>query len=97
MFYSQSPICCFFSCLVSVASHYHLLLLFLFASVCQINEKVLNLIPGEADGEAFEDALARVRRCICGGDAGTNEDSDSDVELIADSITVSLRCPVSNH
>ncbi|KAG2729965.1 hypothetical protein I3843_01G267300 [Carya illinoinensis] len=58
-------------------------------------QQVLNLIPGEADGEAFEDALARVRRCICGGDAGTNEDSDSDVELIADSITVSLRCPMS--
>ncbi|XP_041023574.1 LOW QUALITY PROTEIN: E3 SUMO-protein ligase SIZ1-like [Juglans microcarpa x Juglans regia] len=58
-------------------------------------QQVLNLIPGEADGEAFEDALARVRRCIRGGDAGTNEDSDSDVELIADSITVSLRCPMS--
>ncbi|KAF5467150.1 hypothetical protein F2P56_017007 [Juglans regia] len=58
-------------------------------------QQVLNLIPGEADGEAFEDALARVCRCIRGGDAGTNEDSDSDVELIADSITVSLRCPMS--
>lgn len=78
-----------------MASHY--LLLLLFDVFYPINAKVLNLIPGEADGETFDNALARVCRCIRGGDGGTNEDSDSDVELVADSITVNLRCPVSYH
>lgn len=55
------------------------------------------MIPREADGEPFEDAVARVRRCIHGGDAAANEDSDSDVEVIADSIPVNLRCPVSDY
>lgn len=52
------------------------------------------MIPKESDGELFEDALARVRRCI-GGGAAENADSDSDLEVVADSITVNLRCPVS--
>lgn len=60
------------------------------------NSKVLDLIPREADGEHFEDGLARVCRCIRGGVAAENEDTDSDVEVIADSITVNLRCPVSD-
>lgn len=55
------------------------------------------MIPSEADGELIEDALARVRRCTGGGVAAANDDSDSDVELIADSITVNLRCPVSDN
>lgn len=54
------------------------------------------MIPREADGEHFEDALARVCRCIRGGVAAENEDTDSDVEVIADSFTVNLRCPVSD-
>lgn len=58
-------------------------------------QQVLDLIPREADGEHFEDALARVCRCIRGGVATENEDTDSDVEVIADSITVNLRCPMS--
>ncbi|XP_044507621.1 E3 SUMO-protein ligase SIZ1-like isoform X3 [Mangifera indica] len=58
-------------------------------------EQVRNLIPKETDGELFEDALARIRRCIGGGMATGNEDSDSDLEVIAESITVSLRCPMS--
>uniref|UniRef100_A0A2N9EG01 SP-RING-type domain-containing protein n=1 Tax=Fagus sylvatica TaxID=28930 RepID=A0A2N9EG01_FAGSY len=57
--------------------------------------QVLDLIPSEAEGELIEDALARVRRCTGGGVAAANDDSDSDVELIADSITVNLRCPMS--
>jgi hypothetical protein len=58
--------------------------------------KVFNLIPKEEEGERFEDALARVCRCIGGGAAMTHEDSDSDLEVISDSISVNLRCPVSD-
>lgn len=53
------------------------------------------MIPKETAGELFEDALARVRRCIGGGMATGTEDEDSDLQVIADSITVNLRCPVS--
>ncbi|EOY18581.1 DNA-binding protein with MIZ/SP-RING zinc finger, putative isoform 2 [Theobroma cacao] len=58
-------------------------------------EQVLGLIPKEADGESFKDALARVCRCVGGGMRTANEDSDSDLEVIADTITVNLRCPMS--
>ncbi|XWS75123.1 hypothetical protein CRYUN_Cryun01aG0058300 [Craigia yunnanensis] len=58
-------------------------------------EQVLGLIPKETDGESFEDALAHVCRCIGGGMPTVNEDSDSDLEVIADTIPVNLRCPMS--
>uniref|UniRef100_A0A1D1XLK6 E3 SUMO-protein ligase SIZ1 n=1 Tax=Anthurium amnicola TaxID=1678845 RepID=A0A1D1XLK6_9ARAE len=58
-------------------------------------QQVLSLIPKETDGERFEDALARVCRCIGGGAAAENPDSDSDLEVVADSVTVNLRCPMS--
>jgi cytochrome c-type biogenesis protein CcmH/NrfF len=54
------------------------------------------LIPKESEGERFEDALARVCRCV-GGGAATDDaysDSDSDLEVVADSFGVNLRCPV---
>ncbi|KAL5202577.1 hypothetical protein ABZP36_013529 [Zizania latifolia] len=57
--------------------------------------KVLNSVPKEAEGESFEHALARVRRCLGGGDAAENADSDSDLEVVAESVTVNLRCPNS--
>jgi len=57
--------------------------------------QVLNLIPKEGDGESFVDALARVRRCLGGEGATDNADSDSDLEVVTESVTVSLRCPVS--
>ncbi|KAJ9178158.1 hypothetical protein P3X46_010067 [Hevea brasiliensis] len=57
-------------------------------------QQILNLIPKEFDGEHFEDALARVCRCV-GGGAADNADSDSDLEVVAESFTVSLRCPMS--
>lgn len=53
------------------------------------------MIPKESEGEHFEDALARVCRCVGGGNAADNADSDSDLEVVADSIGVNLRCPVS--
>ncbi|XP_010264787.1 PREDICTED: E3 SUMO-protein ligase SIZ1-like [Nelumbo nucifera] len=58
-------------------------------------QQVLNMIPKETEGERFEDALARVCRCIGGGNTTENADSDSDLEVVADSVTVNLRCPMS--
>ncbi|XP_011040869.1 PREDICTED: E3 SUMO-protein ligase SIZ1-like isoform X2 [Populus euphratica] len=58
-------------------------------------QQVLNLIPKESEGERFEDALARVCRCVGGGTATDTADSDSDLEVVADSFGVNLRCPMS--
>jgi len=33
-------------------------------------------VPKEQDGENFDDALARVRRCVGGGAEANNADSD---------------------
>lgn len=54
------------------------------------------MIPREQEGEPLANALARVCRCISGGMATAHEDSDSDLEVIADFVTVNLRCPVSD-
>ena len=53
------------------------------------------MIPKENDGECLEDALSRVCRCVGGGTATDNGDSDSDLEVVADFFGVNLRCPVS--
>ncbi|CAN0874821.1 E3 SUMO-protein ligase SIZ1 [Linum grandiflorum] len=58
-------------------------------------QQILGIIPKESDGERFEDALARVCRCVGGGAATDGADSDSDLEVVADSISVNLRCPMS--
>ncbi|AES88651.1 putative chromatin regulator PHD family [Medicago truncatula] len=58
-------------------------------------QQILNLIPKESDGEPFEDALARVCRCVGGGNAADNADSDSDLEVVSDTFSISLRCPMS--
>jgi hypothetical protein len=59
---------------------------------------VMQMIPAVAEGEAFEDAMTRLRRCINGGVGSggglDDEDDDSDLEVVAESITVNLRCPV---
>ncbi|XP_066359070.1 E3 SUMO-protein ligase SIZ2-like [Miscanthus floridulus] len=57
--------------------------------------QVLNLVPKEQDGENFDDALARVRRCVGGGAEANNADSDSDIEVVADSVSLNLRCPMT--
>ncbi|KAG2624344.1 E3 SUMO-protein ligase SIZ1-like isoform X4 [Panicum virgatum] len=57
--------------------------------------QVLDMIPKEGEGESFVDALARVRRCLGGGGATDNADSDSDLEVVTESVTVNLRCPNS--
>ncbi|GLT81843.1 hypothetical protein SLE2022_002730 [Rubroshorea leprosula] len=61
----------------------------------QTVQQILAMIPKESDGERFEEALARVCRCIGGGAATDNGDSDSDIEVVADFFGVNLRCPVS--
>ncbi|CAM0885682.1 unnamed protein product [Alopecurus aequalis] len=58
-------------------------------------EQVLNLVPKEAVGESFKEALARVCRCLKGGNTTDGADSDSDLEVVADFFPVSLRCPNS--
>uniref|UniRef100_A0A0E0P0J0 SP-RING-type domain-containing protein n=1 Tax=Oryza rufipogon TaxID=4529 RepID=A0A0E0P0J0_ORYRU len=58
-------------------------------------EQVLSLVPKEQDGENFDNALARVRRCVGGGTEADNADSDSDIEVVADSVSVNLRCPMT--
>ena len=37
-----------------------------------------------------------MRRCVGGGAEANNADSDSDIEVVADSVSVNLRCPVSS-
>ncbi|KAE8678877.1 E3 SUMO-protein ligase SIZ1 [Hibiscus syriacus] len=56
-------------------------------------QQILNMIPKENDGEHLEDALSRVRRCVGGGTATDN--GDSDLEVVADFFGVNLRCPMS--
>ncbi|XP_022756087.1 E3 SUMO-protein ligase SIZ1-like isoform X2 [Durio zibethinus] len=58
-------------------------------------QQILNMIPKETDGERLEDALSRVCRCVGGGTATDNGDSDSDLEVVADVFGVNLCCPMS--
>ncbi|XP_027345383.1 E3 SUMO-protein ligase SIZ1-like isoform X2 [Abrus precatorius] len=58
-------------------------------------QQILNLIPKESEGEQFEDALARVCRCVGGGNAADDADSDSDLEVVSDTFSINLRCPMS--
>ncbi|XP_075105369.1 LOW QUALITY PROTEIN: uncharacterized protein LOC107763176 [Nicotiana tabacum] len=59
-------------------------------------QQILNMIPKEPDGEIFEDALARVCRCVGGRTATENADSDPDLEaVVTDFVPVNLRCPLS--
>ncbi|KAL2332057.1 hypothetical protein Fmac_019638 [Flemingia macrophylla] len=57
--------------------------------------EILSMIPKESDGERFEDALARVCCCVGGGNANDNADSDSDLEVVSDTFSINLRCPMS--
>nr|XP_043613532.1 E3 SUMO-protein ligase SIZ1-like isoform X2 [Erigeron canadensis] len=58
-------------------------------------QQVISMIPAEQEGETFTEAVSRVCRCIGGGMDATNDDSDSDLEVIADNVTINLRCPMS--
>eukprot|EP00249_Psilotum_nudum_P024025 c29064_g1_i1 orf=658-3456(-) len=58
-------------------------------------QQVLSLIPCESEGESFDAALSRARRCIGGGGLGNCDGDDSDLEVVSESVTVNLRCPMS--
>ncbi|KAF7812391.1 E3 SUMO-protein ligase SIZ1-like isoform X2 [Senna tora] len=54
------------------------------------------IMASEADAFiALPDALARVCRCVGGGNATDNADSDSDLEVVSDTFSINLRCPMS--
>ncbi|BBN14066.1 hypothetical protein MPTK1_6g08590 [Marchantia polymorpha subsp. ruderalis] len=58
--------------------------------------QVLASIPDVNKGEDFEEAIARVRRAFNGGGQGNADDGDdSDLEVVAESVSVTLRCPMS--
>ncbi|XP_027343660.1 E3 SUMO-protein ligase SIZ1-like isoform X3 [Abrus precatorius] len=58
-------------------------------------QQILDMIPKVSDGERFEDALARVCCCVGGGNANDDADSDSDLEVVSDTFSINLRCPMS--
>ncbi|CAM0950554.1 unnamed protein product [Alopecurus aequalis] len=58
-------------------------------------QEVLSFVPKEQDGEKFDYALARLRRCVGGGAEADKADSDSDIEVVADTVSVNLRCPMT--
>ncbi|KAJ7561990.1 hypothetical protein O6H91_03G051400 [Diphasiastrum complanatum] len=59
-------------------------------------QQVLSLIPSVTEGELIEEALARVRRCFNGGNCqNMDDDDDSDLEVVAECVTLNLRCPIS--
>lgn len=59
-------------------------------------QEVLSLVTNQSEGELFEEALARVKRCIGGGASqGDSDDSDSDLKVVAESVSINLRCPLS--
>ncbi|KAI5413158.1 E3 SUMO-protein ligase SIZ1 [Lathyrus oleraceus] len=58
-------------------------------------QQILNMIPKEFNGERFEDALARVCCRVGGGNSAGEADSDSDLEVVSDTISINLRCPMS--
>lgn len=96
MYFATLPLSHLCSCAI-VLLGLELAILCLIVDGCMAVSKVMELIPSEKDGEPFEEAMARVRRCINGGGGqvgGDDDGSDSDLEVVAESITVNLRCPV---
>lgn len=58
-------------------------------------DQVMSSIPSESQGESFDMALSRVQRCIGGGGGALDDDSDSDLEVVSEWVTVNVRCPMS--
>lgn len=58
-------------------------------------DQVMSSIPSESQGESFDLSLSRVQRCIGGGGGALDDDTDSDLEVVSEWVTVNLRCPMS--
>ncbi|KAL1807146.1 hypothetical protein ACET3Z_030214 [Daucus carota] len=57
-------------------------------------QEVCSIICNKQDGELLNDATARVIRCVTGG-AATLDAAQRELEVLADSAAVDLRCPIS--
>ena len=58
--------------------------------------QVLSLVTSQSEGELFEQSLAHVKRCVGGGASqGNSNDSDSDLKVVEDFVSMNLHCPVS--
>ena len=57
---------------------------------------MLSLVTSQLEGELFEQSLAHVKRCVGGGASqGNSFDSDSDLKVVAEFVSMNLRFPVS--
>jgi hypothetical protein len=54
------------------------------------------ILNNKENEEPFQDALARICRCI-GGNGTKSESADSDFEVVDDYVTINLHCPVSSY
>jgi len=54
------------------------------------------ILNNKGNEESFQDALARICRCI-GGNGTKSESADNDFEAVDDYITINLCCPVSYY
>ena len=53
-------------------------------------------MTSQLEGELFEESLAHVKRCVGGGASqGNSDDSDNDLKVAAEFVSMNLRCPVS--
>ena len=58
--------------------------------------QVLILVTSQSEGELFEESLSRVKRCVRGGASqGNSDDSDSDLKVVEEFVSMNLRFPVS--
>ena len=58
--------------------------------------QVLSLVTSQSEGELFEKFLAHVKHCVGGGASqGNSNDNDSDLKVVAESVSMNLHFPVS--
>ena len=56
--------------------------------------QVLSLVTSQSKGELFEESLSRVKRSVGGGASQGNSD-DRDLKVVAKSVSMNLRFPIS--
>ena len=58
--------------------------------------QVLSLVTSQSEGELFEESPARVKHCVGGGASqGNSDDNDTDLKVVAKSVSMNLHFPVS--